>query len=79
MKNEINTHDANGAAKYFDDKVKFLDASVDTPQGRRENAKSQLIEVFMNAAPDLHWKMLGEPIVNGENLSFEWEGPDKHG
>ncbi|PNY78779.1 polyketide cyclase [Pseudomonas fluorescens] len=68
-----NAHDANGVAKYFDDNVEFLDASVGTPQVGRENAKTQVIEVFMNAVPDLQWKMLGEPIVNGENISFEWE------
>lgn len=68
-----NAHNADAAAKYFTDDVEFLDASVGTPQVGRENAKSQVIQVFMQAVPDLQWKMLGEPIVDGESIAFEWE------
>jgi steroid delta-isomerase-like uncharacterized protein len=68
-----NAHDADAAAEYFADNVEFLDASVGTPQVGRENAKAQVIQVFMQAVPDLKWKMLGEPIVNGESIAFEWE------
>lgn len=68
-----NVHNADAAAKYFTDDVEFLDASVGTPQVGRENAKSQVIQVFMQAVPDLQWKMLGEPIVDGESIAFEWE------
>lgn len=68
-----NAHDANAAAKYFDDNVEFLDASVGKPVVGRELAKDQVVEVFINAVPDLKWTMVGEPIVNGENISFEWE------
>lgn len=67
-----NTHDADAAAEHFADNVEFLDASVGTPQVGRENAKTQVIQVFMQAVPDLQWKMLGEPIVNGESVAFEW-------
>ncbi|MGX1186554.1 steroid delta-isomerase-like uncharacterized protein [Pseudomonas sp. F-14 TE3623] len=68
-----NAHNADAAAEYFSDNVEFLDASVGTPQVGRENAKAQVIQVFMQAVPDLQWKMLGEPIVNGESIAFEWE------
>lgn len=68
-----NAHNADAASEYFSDNVEFLDASVGTPQVGRENAKTQVIEVFMQAVPDLQWKMFGEPIVNGESIAFEWE------
>lgn len=68
-----NARDAEAAAKYFAEDGEFLDASVGTPQVGRENAKTQVIEVFMRAVPDLQWTMLGEPIVNGESIAFEWE------
>ncbi|MFT2793642.1 ester cyclase [Serratia sp. T13T92] len=68
-----NTHSADAAAEYLTDNVEFLDASVGTPQVGRENAKSVVIQVFMQAVPDLKWKMLGKPIVNGESIAFEWE------
>jgi len=68
-----NAHDAQAAAQYFAPDVEFLDASVGVPQVGRENARSQVVEVFMQAVPDLQWKMLGEPILNGEGIAFEWE------
>ncbi|MBO1536988.1 ester cyclase [Pseudomonas sp. OA65] len=68
-----NARDAEAAAKYFAEDGEFLDASVGTPQVGRENAKTQVIEVFMHAVPDLQWTMLGEPIINGESIAFEWE------
>jgi steroid delta-isomerase-like uncharacterized protein len=71
--NAWNAHNAEAAAGYFAQNVEFLDASVGTPQVGRENAKTQVVQVFIQAVPDLQWKMLGEPIVNGENIAFEWE------
>lgn len=68
-----NDHKPDQAASYFADNGEFLDASVGTPQVGRQAANDNVIKVFIQAVPDLKWKMLGEPIVNGDNIAFEWE------
>ena len=32
-----------------------------------------MIDNFLTAAPDASWKMRGEPVVEGNRVSFEWE------
>ena len=68
-----NAHDAAAAAGFFADDVVYYDASVGTPLTGKEAAKTGVIDNFLTAAPDASWKMQGEPVVEGDRVSFEWE------
>lgn len=68
-----NAHDSAKAASYFADDVVYYDASVGKPVKGREEAKTGVIDNFLKAVPDAVWKMKGEPVVQGDRVSFEWE------
>ncbi|MEG1038797.1 MAG: nuclear transport factor 2 family protein, partial [Pseudomonas sp.] len=53
-----NKHDPNAAAQYFAEDGEFLDASVGVPKVGREAARVEVIKLFIDAVPDLKWKML---------------------
>ncbi len=67
-----NAHDAAMAAGYFDAQVEYYDASVGTPQIGPDAARTNVIEAFLNAAPDAKWQMNGNPVVSSDAVSFEW-------
>jgi steroid delta-isomerase-like uncharacterized protein len=67
-----NAHDAAQAAGYFADDVVYYDASVGEAQNGRDAARTNVIEAFLNAVPDAKWERVGEPIVQGDALAFEW-------
>ncbi|KQZ79096.1 polyketide cyclase [Mesorhizobium sp. Root157] len=68
-----NAHDSAKAASYFADDVTYYDASVGTPVKGKDAAKTNVIDNFLNAVPDAVWKMKGEPVAQGDRVSFEWE------
>lgn len=68
-----NKHDPEAAAQYFAEDGEFLDASVGVPQVGRETAKDKVIKLFIDAVPDLKWQMVGAPVVEGDNIAFEWQ------
>jgi steroid delta-isomerase-like uncharacterized protein len=67
-----NAHDAAGAAGYFTDDVEYYDASVGEPQQGRDAARTNVIEAFLNAAPDAKWERTGEPVESADAVAFEW-------
>jgi steroid delta-isomerase-like uncharacterized protein len=67
-----NAHDAAKAAGYFAEDVEYYDASVGTPQQGRDAARVNVIEAFLNAAPDAKWERVGEPVVTDDAVAFEW-------
>lgn len=67
-----NAHNSTAAASYFADDVQYYDASVGAPQVGRDAARVNVIEAFLNAAPDATWKRLGSPVVQGDSVAFEW-------
>jgi steroid delta-isomerase-like uncharacterized protein len=67
-----NAHDSAAAAAFMSDKVTYYDASVGTPVEGRDKAKTQVIDAFLNAAPDAVWTETGDPIVSGDSVAFEW-------
>ncbi|WP_449433408.1 ester cyclase [Pseudomonas putida] len=71
--NAWNKHDPDAAAEYISANGEFLDASVGVPKVGRETAKTEVIKVFIDAVPDLTWKMVGQPIIDGDNIAFEWQ------
>jgi steroid delta-isomerase-like uncharacterized protein len=66
-------HDSAKAASYFADDVVYYDASVGSPVKGREEAKTGVIDNFLTAVPDAVWKMKGEPVMQEDRISFEWE------
>ena len=68
-----NAHNSAKAASYFADDVVYYDASVGSPVKGREEAKTGVIDNFLKAVPDAVWKMKGEPVVQDDRISFEWE------
>ncbi|MET1077809.1 MAG: ester cyclase [Pseudomonas sp.] len=68
-----NAHDAARAATFLAPDVEYFDASVGTPQRGRDAARDKVIKVFVDAVPDLRWKMTSTPIVSPEGIAFQWE------
>ena len=67
-----NAHDADAAAAFMADDVTYLDVTAGEPQKGRDAARDKVIKLFVTAAPDLTWKMRGEPIENADGIAFEW-------
>lgn len=67
-----NAHDAAAAAAFFTDDVTYFDASVGTPVTGRDEARTKVIEAFLNAAPDAKWDSRGEAFASGDSVAFEW-------
>ncbi|MDT8991301.1 ester cyclase [Curvibacter sp. APW13] len=67
-----NAHNYNQAALSLDYDVEYFDASVGTSQFGIMTARDNVIKFFMQALPDLKWKMEGKPIVQGDNIAFRW-------
>ncbi|WP_256577256.1 ester cyclase [Pseudomonas sp. C9] len=68
-----NRHDPDAAAQYFAEHGEFLDASVGVPKVGREAARVEVIKLFIDAVPDLKWQMVGQPIIDDNNIAFEWQ------
>lgn len=67
-----NAHDSAAAADFLADDVSYYDASVGTPVEGRAAARTQVIDAFLNAAPDAVWARDGDPVVAGDAVAFEW-------
>jgi steroid delta-isomerase-like uncharacterized protein len=67
-----NAHDADAAAALMADDVTYLDVTAGEPQKGRDAAREKVIKLFVMAAPDLTWKMRGEPIESADGIAFEW-------
>lgn len=67
-----NAHDSAAAAEFLADNVVYYDASVGTPVEGRDAARTQVIDAFLNAAPDAVWARDGEAIVSDGAVAFEW-------
>ncbi len=67
-----NAHDSAAAAEFLADDVVYYDASVGTPVEGKEAARTQVIDAFLNAAPDAVWTRDGDPVVSGNSVAFEW-------
>lgn len=67
-----NAHDAEAAAAFLAEDVTYYDASAGTPLQGRGDAKTYVIDAFLDAVPDAVWAMKGEPVVQGNSVAFEW-------
>ena len=67
-----NAHDIAKAGSFFADDVTYYDASVGTPVTGKNAATTGVVASFINAVPDCKWEMLGDPIVQGDMVAFQW-------
>ena len=67
-----NAHDAQRAGSFFADDAVYADATMGAPKSGREEITDTVIKVYMNAVPDSQWEMRGEPVVEGDRITFEW-------
>ena len=67
-----NEHDATKAASYLAENVEYYDASVGEPQKGRDAARTNVIEAFLTAVPDAKWQRVGDPVIQGNSVAFEW-------
>jgi steroid delta-isomerase-like uncharacterized protein len=67
-----NRHDAARAAAYMADDVEYYDASTPAPQHGRANARQNVIQAFMTAAPDCRWTRTGTPVMDRNGIAFQW-------
>ena len=67
-----NAHDIARAGSFFADDVTYYDASVGTPVRGKDAATTGVVASFINAVPDCKWEMLGDPIVQGDMVAFQW-------
>jgi steroid delta-isomerase-like uncharacterized protein len=68
-----NAHDADQAATFLAEDAVYFDATVGTPQNGKAAARDNVIKVFIDAVPDLSWKMTSAPIVSAEGIAFQWQ------
>jgi steroid delta-isomerase-like uncharacterized protein len=67
-----NRHDAARAAAYMADDVEYYDASTLAPQHGRANARQNVIQAIMTAAPDCRWTRTGTPVMDRNGIAFQW-------
>jgi steroid delta-isomerase-like uncharacterized protein len=67
-----NAHDGAAAAAFLAEDATYYDASVGTPVEGRAAAQAQVIDAFLNAAPDAVWSVEGAPVVEGDSVAVEW-------
>ena len=67
-----NAHDADAAAALMADDVTYFDVIVGKPQKGRDAARDKVIKLFVTAAPDLTFKMTGEPIESANGIAYEF-------
>ena len=67
-----NRHDPNLAAMNMDYEVEYYDVTVGESQYGVVPARDNVIKFFMQALPDLKWKMVGEPLVTKDAVAFQW-------
>src|SRR3954452_12492976 len=61
-----NAHDAAKAASFMTEDVEYYAASTPAPQKGRANARQNVIQAFMSAAPDCVWTRTGAPVVGAD-------------
>ena len=67
-----NAHDATATANKLNENVRYYDAALDQTYIGRAAAKKNIIESFMNAVPNYYWNVVGFPVIEGNQVTFEW-------
>lgn len=67
-----NEHDATAAANMLTKDVRYFDSALNKTFKGRVAAKVNVIDSFINAAPDFYWNLVGSPVISGQQVTFEW-------
>lgn len=68
----MNRHDEAAAAALLADDVQVFDALLANLHRGREDARREVIAMYLRAVPDGQWNLRGEPVVSAEGFSYEW-------
>ena len=68
----MNRHDEDAAAGLLADDVQVFDALLANLHRGREDARREVIAMYLRAVPDGQWSLRGEPVVSAEGFSYEW-------
>ena len=68
----MNRHDDAAAAALLADDVQVFDALLANMYRGREDARREVIAMYLRAVPDGQWNLRGEPVVSPEGFSYEW-------
>jgi len=67
-----NAHSASQASRYLADEVIYYDAATGSPVKGKTKAEKEVIGAFIQAVPDLTWKMTSKPVFNNDTIAFQW-------
>ena len=67
-----NAQDATAAANILAEDARYYDSALGSTVEGRAEAKTQVIDSFMNATPDIYWNLVGSPVISGQRVTFEW-------
>ena len=67
-----NSQNATAAANLLVKDARYYDSALGATVEGRAEAKTQVIDAFMNAAPDIYWNLVGSPVISGQRVTFEW-------
>ena len=68
-----NAHDAAAAAEFYDEGVSYYDASTGAPVIGKLKARTDIVQAFLTAVPDLKWtRDAHKPVVGSDAVAFSW-------
>lgn len=67
-----NRHDGAAAAAFFADDVVAFDALRGNLSNGRNEVRTNVVDMYLRAVPDLQWSLRGEPVVSEQGFSYEW-------
>lgn len=68
----MNRHDEAAAAALLADDAQVFDALLANVHRGREDARREVIAMYLRAVPDGQWNLRGEPVVSPDGFSYEW-------
>jgi steroid delta-isomerase-like uncharacterized protein len=68
----MNRHDEAAAAALLAEEVQVFDALLANVHRGREDARREVIAMYLRAVPDGQWSLRGEPVVSADGFAYEW-------
>ena len=68
----LNRHDADAAAALLAEDAQVFDPLQAKLHHSREQARREVIGMYLRAVPDGQWSLRGEPVVAADGFSYEW-------
>ena len=68
----MNRHDEQAAATLLAEDAEVFDPLLAKLHHGRDEARREVIAMYLRAVPDGQWSLRGEPIVSAGGFSYEW-------